>query len=294
MNETPRKHRRQYRRAQYQPEPEPQIPAQNSLKKEQADRWHRIKNRYRLLALLAVLLSAADCAMLLFLPGQYPIYKHVPQMMALPILIDLLVIKMNHLSKKTILLQMGLFTAAVHFAYCYFVGISPVPLSTGLYNQTSPIWGIFLGLVCSWTPAGKRFRWINCLVLLAGFLFSSPCYGFMQTFALTYTLSVTPLCRKPLLFFSCLISIFPWMASTWKSMGTGAVLPPAAGYVFSLLLLYLACTPKKRTDIFSPFNYDHIGESAYSFFWLAVLYLFPLLVGGVLRASAYGPGFSLL
>ena len=48
---------------------------------------------------------------------------------------------------KKYMLRMGIFSVISHFAYCYAFGINPIPLRTGIFNQTSVMYPLHLILI---------------------------------------------------------------------------------------------------------------------------------------------------
>ena len=51
---------------------------------------------------------------------------------------------------KKYMLRMGIFAAISHFAYCFAFGINPVPFSTGIFNQTSVMYPLFVAVLVMW------------------------------------------------------------------------------------------------------------------------------------------------
>lgn len=45
---------------------------------------------------------------------------------------------------------MFIFAVISHFAYCFAFGINPVPFSTGIFNQTSVMYPLFISVVVLW------------------------------------------------------------------------------------------------------------------------------------------------
>lgn len=48
------------------------------------------------------------------------------------------------------LMRMFVFAVISHFAYCFAFGISYIPFSSGVFNQTSVIWPLFWAIVSLW------------------------------------------------------------------------------------------------------------------------------------------------
>ena len=48
------------------------------------------------------------------------------------------------------MLRLGVFALISHFAYCFGFGIDPIPFSTGIFNQTSVMYSLFIAVVILW------------------------------------------------------------------------------------------------------------------------------------------------
>lgn len=51
---------------------------------------------------------------------------------------------------KKYLLRLGSFAVISHFAYCFAFGIDPVPFRSGIFNQTSVMYPLFVGALVLW------------------------------------------------------------------------------------------------------------------------------------------------
>ena len=70
---------------------------------------------------------------------------------------------------KKYLLRMGGFAVISHFAYCFAFGINPIPFSTGIFNQTSVMYPLFIAVLVLWMQnnALPMKNWIkNILVFV--------------------------------------------------------------------------------------------------------------------------------
>lgn len=70
---------------------------------------------------------------------------------------------------KKYMLRMGIFALISHFAYCFAFGISMLPFSTGIFNQTSVMYPLFIAIVVMWMQDNTlpMKNWIkNVLVVL--------------------------------------------------------------------------------------------------------------------------------
>lgn len=48
------------------------------------------------------------------------------------------------------MLRMGVFAIISHFAYCFAFGINPILFSTGIFNQTSVMYPLFVAVLVMW------------------------------------------------------------------------------------------------------------------------------------------------
>lgn len=72
---------------------------------------------------------------------------------------------------KRYLLRLGIFAAISHFAYCFAFGIHPIPFRTGIFNQTSVMYPLFVAVLVLWMqdhalPGKKRVRSLLVFVLI--------------------------------------------------------------------------------------------------------------------------------
>ncbi len=51
---------------------------------------------------------------------------------------------------KRYLLRLGIFAVISHFAYCFAFGIDPIPFRTGIFNQTSVMYPLFIAVLVLW------------------------------------------------------------------------------------------------------------------------------------------------
>ncbi len=51
---------------------------------------------------------------------------------------------------KKYMMRLGIFAVISHFAYCFAFGIDPVPFSTGIFNQTSVMYPLFIAVLVMW------------------------------------------------------------------------------------------------------------------------------------------------
>lgn len=74
------------------------------------------------------------------------------------------------------LARMGLFAVISHFAYCFAFGISFVPFSGGIFNQTSVMWPLFWAVVALWiiNSAAMLREWQKWLLVMLINLITFP------------------------------------------------------------------------------------------------------------------------
>ena len=74
------------------------------------------------------------------------------------------------------LLRMFVFAIISHFAYCFAFGISIVPFSGGVFNQTSVIWPLFWAIVALWLLHGTNTlkQWQKGLLIILINLITFP------------------------------------------------------------------------------------------------------------------------
>ncbi len=56
---------------------------------------------------------------------------------------------------KKYMLRLGIFALISHFAYCFAFGISIIPFSSGIFNQTSVMYPLFIAVVVMWMQDTK-------------------------------------------------------------------------------------------------------------------------------------------
>lgn len=72
---------------------------------------------------------------------------------------------------KKYMLRMGIFAVISHFAYCFAFGINPIPFSTGIFNQTSVMYPLFIAVLVMWLqdadlPMKKWVKNVLTIVLI--------------------------------------------------------------------------------------------------------------------------------
>lgn len=107
------------------------------------------------LKLIAIIAMTIDHIADLFYPGfpaqPLPIGLHLIGRLTAPIM-WFFVCEGFHYTRnaKKYMLRMFIFAVISHFAYCFAFGINPIPFSTGIFNQTSVMYPLFISVVILW------------------------------------------------------------------------------------------------------------------------------------------------
>ncbi|NLJ70136.1 MAG: conjugal transfer protein TraX [Clostridiaceae bacterium] len=107
------------------------------------------------LKLIAIIAMTIDHIADLFYPGfpaqPLPIALHLIGRLTAPIMC-FFVCEGFHYTRnvKKYMLRMFIFAIISHFAYCFAFGINPIPFSTGIFNQTSVMYPLFISVVILW------------------------------------------------------------------------------------------------------------------------------------------------
>lgn len=107
------------------------------------------------LKLIAIVAMTIDHLADVFYPGfpaqPLPLAMHLIGRLTAPIM-WFFVSEGFHYTKnvKKYMLRMFIFALISHFAYCFAFGINPIPLVTGIFNQTSIMYPLFISVVVLW------------------------------------------------------------------------------------------------------------------------------------------------
>lgn len=107
------------------------------------------------LKFIAILAMTIDHGSDLIFPGfpaePIPIFLHIIGRLTAPIMWFFICegYHYTHNVKKYIL-RLGIFALISHFAYCFAFGIDPVPFRTGIFNQTSVMYPLFIAVLVLW------------------------------------------------------------------------------------------------------------------------------------------------
>lgn len=107
------------------------------------------------LKLIAIVAMTIDHLADVFYPGfpaqPLPLAMHLIGRLTAPIM-WFFVSEGFHYTKnvKKYMLRMFIFALISHFTYCFAFGINPIPFSTGIFNQTSIMYPLFISVVVLW------------------------------------------------------------------------------------------------------------------------------------------------
>ncbi|NLZ36177.1 MAG: conjugal transfer protein TraX [Clostridiales bacterium] len=107
------------------------------------------------LKLIAIIAMTIDHIADLFYPGfpaqPLPVAMHVIGRLTAPIMWFFVCEGFYYTRNvKKYMLRMFIFSVISHFAYCFAFGINPIPFSTGIFNQTSVMYPLFISVVVLW------------------------------------------------------------------------------------------------------------------------------------------------
>lgn len=112
------------------------------------------------LKLIAIIAMTIDHVADLFYPGfpaePVPIILHLIGRLTAPIM-WFFVCEGYHYTRdvKKYMLRLGIFAVISHFAYTFAFGIDPIPFSSGVFNQTSVMYPLFIAVAVMWLNDAK-------------------------------------------------------------------------------------------------------------------------------------------
>lgn len=107
------------------------------------------------LKLIAIIAMTIDHFTDLFYPGfpveTLPIAMHLIGRLTAPIM-WFFIAEGYHYTRNIgkYIFRLGLFAVVSHFAYCFAFGINIIPFKTGIFNQTSVMYPLFIAVVIMW------------------------------------------------------------------------------------------------------------------------------------------------
>ena len=120
----------------------------------------KIKLNANHLKLIAILAMTVDHVTDLFYPSfpaePVPVVMHLFGRLTAPIM-WFFVCEGYYYTRnvKKYMLRLLLFAVVSHFAYCFAFGMSPIPFQTGIFNQTSVMYPLFIAVLVMWMQDTK-------------------------------------------------------------------------------------------------------------------------------------------
>ena len=126
-------------------------------------------NHLKLIAIIAMTVDHfSDLIYPQFPAEPIPIFLHIIGRLTAPIMWFFISegYHYTHDVKKYIL-RLGCFAVISHFAYCFAFGIGFIPLSTGIFNQTSVMYPLFIAVVVLWLQDTDMHisKWIKQIII---------------------------------------------------------------------------------------------------------------------------------
>jgi len=124
------------------------------------------------LKLIAIIAMTIDHTADLFYPGftaePMSIAMHIIGRLTAPIM-WFFVCEGYHYTRniKKYIMRMGIFAIISHFAYCFAFGIPPIPFQTGIFNQTSVMYPLFIAVVVLWIEENTlhKYKWLKRILI---------------------------------------------------------------------------------------------------------------------------------
>ena len=133
------------------------------------------------LKMIAIIAMTVDHAADLIFPGfsAHPIamFLHIAGRLTAPIMWFFVCEGFFHTKNlRGYLSRMLVFALISHFAYCFAFGIPFIPLSTGIFNQTSVIWPLFWAVAALWLvySCPSLAQWLKTVLLILICLITFP------------------------------------------------------------------------------------------------------------------------
>lgn len=175
---------------------------------------------------------------------------------------------------KKYLLRMFLFAFISHFAYCFAFGISYIPFSDGIFNQTSVMWPLAWSVVALWMyhSKNKLKKWQKYIFLLIIIIVTFPSdWSCIAVMAILFMYGSRKNTNKQMLFIYLWVFIYA-VVSYYFVNKTYAIIQLGVVFVHPLLNLYSGKRGKVK-----------------GFKWFFYIY-YPLhlIIIGILRLLMYG------
>ena len=109
-------------------------------------------NHLKIIAIIAMTIDhVADLFYPSFPSHPFPIILHIIGRLTAPIMWFFIAEGYHYTHNiKKYLLRLGIFAIVSHFAYCFAFGINFVPFKTGIFNQTSVMYPLFIAVLVLW------------------------------------------------------------------------------------------------------------------------------------------------
>lgn len=126
-------------------------------------------NHLKLIAIIAMTIDhGADLIFPGFTAAPMSIVMHLIGRLTAPIM-WFFVCEGYHFTKdrKKYIMRLGIFSIISHFAYCFSFGIPPIPFSTGIFNQTSVMYPLFIAAFILWLDDNKTLQtriWLKRII----------------------------------------------------------------------------------------------------------------------------------
>ena len=212
------------------------------------------------LKIIAIIAMTIDHAANLFYPSfpaqPLPIALHIIGRLTAPIMWFFIAEGYHYTHNiKKYLLRLGIFAIISHFAYCFAFGINFVPLKTGIFNQTSVMYPLFIAVLVLWLQDSEfRYKVLKHILIFviprdssvpvhlsaAGFAVS------LKTCSVPVSVSHRFLLSAPVRAYSAVPSVFSFSSSNENSSSnTSSPLPPI------IIMASMAC-PMGLAGLFPP------------------------------------------
>ncbi len=122
-------------------------------------------NHLKLIAIIAMTIDHATDLFYPSFPAQpLPIALHIIGRLAAPIMWFFIAEGYHYThSIKKYLLRLGIFAIISHFAYCFAFGLNFIPFETGVFNQTSVIYPLFVSVLVLWLQDTEFKKFNNAI-----------------------------------------------------------------------------------------------------------------------------------
>ena len=114
-------------------------------------------NHLKIIAIVAMTIDHIADLLYPFFPAEpLPIAMHIIGRLTAPIM-WFFIAEGYHYTRdvKKYLLRLGIFAIISHFAYCFAFGLDFVPFRSGVFNQTSVMYPLFVAVLVLWLPVGE-------------------------------------------------------------------------------------------------------------------------------------------